>query len=506
MFNTNNKKIDIKFENDIVSKTDIKAPKCFAKKHPINSSENIIINNIQNIVIKNKIFKNANKFNSDNTVQQLITDYNEGKTNILELSSKYDLPPLYLLNIIFKKKYDKNILYISKNKHILADLDYKIFNIAYNNDLFTIENKIDKNLFVYKEFIKMLLYKNNIKFIENDFWFELEDFDYDGKKITWILYSNEYGSCITKLYENVFNSNLIFIQSKYKNKNGIVLFENNFCSELSFGGLIQTIFLPIDNNFMTNNITIKETSKDGDFYKFGLESKTDKVTHHHYWKYYPLFLEKYRKIISNNKDIKYGMMEIGINHYRSIKLWEKYFPESFIYGLDIGFDGGGKNYEIFKCDQSDLIQLTNVSNTIIKQNKIIFFIIDDGSHHPDHQIKTFNLFFDKLLAYGGCYIIEDIETSYWSKNDIYGYETKFGYKNKNSAIEIAKNLIDDVNSEFLSEDNKKTLTDDFNLKINPYVRSLISNIFFGQNNIIITKKNLEDLEINKREYRFSNNL
>ena len=285
-----------------------------------------------------------------------------------------------------------------------------------------------------------------------------------------------------------------------------MLFENNFCSELSFGDLIQIIFLSIDNNFLANNITIKETSKDGDFYKFGIESKTDKVTHHHYWKYYPLFLEKYRKIISNNKNIKYGMIEIGINHYRSIKLWEKYFPESFIYGLDIGFDGKSKNYEIFKCDQSDLNQLTNITDIIIKQNKTIFLIIDDGSHHPDHQIKTFNLLFDKLLGYGGCYIIEDIETSYWTKNDIYGYETKFGYKNKNSAIEITKNFIDDVNSEFLSEDNKKTHTDDFNLKINPYVRSLISNIFFGQNNIIITKKNLEDLEINKRDYRFSNNL
>ena len=154
MFDTNNKK-----NIDIISKTDIKSPKCFAKKHPINSSENIIINNIQNIIIKNKIFTNANKFNSDNMAQKLITDFNGGKSNILELSSRYDLPPLYLLNIIFKKKYDKNILYINKNKIILSDSDYKILNIAYYNDLFTIENKIDKNLFIYKEFIKILLYK-----------------------------------------------------------------------------------------------------------------------------------------------------------------------------------------------------------------------------------------------------------------------------------------------------------------------------------------------------------
>lgn len=502
MFNNNKKNIDIKHENEIISKTNLDVPKCFAKKHQIESQESKLINDIQNIVIKNFIFTNAKNFDSENKTKKLIDEY-DNKINILTLSSKYNLPPLYLLNIIYKKKYGKNIAYISKNKNILSDIDYKIFNIAYHNDLFTIENKINKKSYIYKEFIKNTLYKKNIKFTEHDFWFELDDFEYNNKKIKWILYSCEYGSCIEKLYDTEFNDNLNFIETEYKNKNGIIFFSNNFCSNLSIKNSIL-IFLPIDNDFTNDNVTIKEISKDGDFYKFGMESKTDKVTHHYYYKYYPLFLEKYRKIISNNKDIKYGMIEIGIDHYRSIKLWQKYFPESFIYGLDIGFVGKDKNYEIFKCDQSDLTQLTNVSNTIIEQNKTIFLIIDDGSHHPDHQIKTFNLFFDKLLAYGGCYIIEDIETSYWSKNDIYGYKTEFGYKNENSAIEITKNIIDDVNYEFLSTDNKKIHS--LNSKINSNVRNLISNISFGQNNIIIMKKNLEDLEINKRNYRFSENL
>lgn len=506
MFNHNIKNISLEFENDIISKTITEPPKCFVKKQNINSLNDKIIDTIKNIVIKNKIYINANNFEKNNEMGKLIKDYNGGNTNILNLSKKYDLPPLYLLNIIFKNKYNKNILYINKNKNILSEPDYKLFNIAYYNDSFTIVNKLDKDLFVYKEFIKYLLYKNNIEFIENDFWFELKDFEHNSKKIHWILYTVEYGSCLTKLYEDIFNDNIKFILSKYKNKNGLIFNSNNFCSELFIDSLVQLIFLPIEENFIKNNIVVKETSKEGDFYKFGIESKTDKVTHHYYYRFYPLFIEKYRKIIKNNTEVKYAMIEIGIDHYRSIKLWEKYFPDSYIYGLDIGFTGKDKNYEIFKCDQSDIIQLTNVSDKIIKQNKIIFLIIDDGSHHPDHQIMTFNLFFDKLLGYGGCYIIEDIETSYWSKNNIYGYETKFGYKNKNSAIEVTKNIIDDINSEFLSEENKISHTNNFNSKISPNVRSLISSIFFGQNNIVITKKNLEELDINKREYRFGENL
>ena len=34
------------------------------------------------------------------------------------------------------------------------------------------------------------------------------------------------------------------------------------------------------------------------------------------------------------------------------------------------------------------------------------FIIDDGSHHPQHQITSFKYLFEKGLKPGGVYIIE----------------------------------------------------------------------------------------------------
>lgn len=499
IFDSKIKPINIKFENDIIKEINIIIPDCYKKTK--ENKEKFVENEIKNIVIKNNIFENAKNFDKQD---ELVVNYKK-LTNIIDLSKKYKLPPLYLLNIIFKNKYNKDIIHIHKNKNILDDKDYKSFNLAYNNDYYTIENKINTNLYIYKEYVKNVLYKNNIIFIENTFWFELDNFEYNNKKIKWILYTYEYEACFKKKYKNNFDDNLTFIIDKYKNDNGIIFFCNNFCSSLEISNTIL-INLPINENFSANDIIIKDTSKNGDFYKYGIESKTDKVTHHFYYRYYPIFLERYRNIIKNNKNINWGMIEIGIDHYRSLKLWNKYFPESYIYGIDIGFQDKGKNYEIFKCDQSKSKELNDVSNIIIKQNKSIFFIIDDGSHHPDHQIKTFNLFFDKLLAYGGCYIIEDIETSYWTKNNIYGYNTNFGYKNKNSAIEITKNLVDDINSEFLNDNNLESHDNNLNNLINPNIRNLISNIFFGQNNIIITKKTLEELEINKREYRFKNNL
>ena len=508
-----NKNIDIGVENDIISSINTEAPKCFGKFNPEKvilektpDNDPNIVKSLNNIVIRNKIYSNAQKILNNNQEDKIIQDYKKN-SNILELTKKFDLPPLYLLNIIFKNKYDKNIIYIIKHKDILDKQDYQSFNIAYHNDYFTIENKFNKEILVYKEFIKNYLFKNKIKFTEHEFWFETFDYEFNKKHIHWILYSNDYGSCLEKKYPNQLDTNIqqIQSQSKYKNKTGIIFFANNICSQYKISNSIL-IYLKQDNNFeIANNIQIRETSKSGDFYKFGIESKTDKVTHHYYYKYYPLFLEKYRHIIKNNS-IKWAMMEIGIDSYRSLKLWEKYFPQAYIYGLDIGIGDKGKNFEIFKCDQSNITELTKVSDVILEQDKKMFFIIDDGSHHPDHQILTFNLFFDKLLAYGGCYIIEDVETSYWTKNKIYAYDTRFGYKKSNSAIELAKNLIDDVNGEFLSDDNKSTHTKSFSDLINENVRGLVANIFFGQNNIIIMKKNLDDLVVNKREYRFKENL
>ena len=492
-------------ENKIIEdiKLNLKFPECFDKSFTSNKSQ--IVTSLTKIIVKNHIYTTAIDFNQDN---QLISDYQK-KINIMSLSKKYKLAPLYLLNIIFKKKYSQSILQINKNLHILDTNDYYSLKTARLHDNYTLKTNVNMDDLVYKEYIKNLLYKLKIKFIVFEFWFEI----LYSNKYKWICFSSDYGSCLEKKYPNEFNKNMDFLNNKYKNDgSGIVFYANNFCIGLdskyaSESISISNIYLPIDENILDlKNFTNTDITKQGDFYKCAIQSKTDKVTEHNYYKYYPLFLEKYRELIKFKPKYTYAMIEIGIDHYRSLKLWEKYFPTTYIYGLDIGYKDKKFNYEIFQCDQSNLDELVKISDKIIDESKQVFFIIDDGSHHPDHQLLTFDLFFDKLLCYGGCYIIEDIETSYWSKNDIYGYKTNFGYLNKNSIIEQIKNLIDDVNGKFMNSENKNINDKRINNVISKSTRNLISNIFFGQNNIIIMKKTLNDLDIDKHEYRFSENL
>lgn len=202
--------------------------------------------------------------------------------------------------------------------------------------------------------------------------------------------------------------------------------------------------------------------------ELGVKYNTDKVTHHKYHEIYDFFL---RTMYME----KGAILEIGIDACSSLNMWLELFPNAFIYGMDIGKEMRGTRHEVIKGDQSNANDLNLVAKRLEHNN--LFFINDDGSHIPEHQLLTFNTLFP-LLREGGIYIIEDIETSYWTKNGLYGYATRYGYKHPNSIIEIFKDVIDCINSEFSGKNDLQRVQH----------LQYISNITFSQNCIIIGKK------------------
>ena len=199
----------------------------------------------------------------------------------------------------------------------------------------------------------------------------------------------------------------------------------------------------------------------------------DKTTYHRYDKYYPMFLEKWR-------DTPLNIFEIGIENGKSLNIWKNYFPYAMIWGMDISRKYDGDRYKVFIGDQSNRADLVNVSSQIPKCQ----VIVDDGSHIADHQVNTFEYLFENLLDYGGVYIIEDIECSYWdSQQIIYGYETG------------NLNIVD-----YFTKLNH-SVNDHYNL----YENTLnIKSITFGSNCIIVQKKELD--ELGKRPYQFEKKL
>jgi len=199
-----------------------------------------------------------------------------------------------------------------------------------------------------------------------------------------------------------------------------------------------------------------------------------------------------------------GMLEIGIDQQKSLQTWLEYFPNAFIYGIDIGVAASGARHRIFKADQSSVPELENIAKHEISHP--VFFIIDDGSHIPEHQVASFNYLFSNTLMPGGTYIIEDIETSYWTKNDIYGYRTNYGYHHNKSIIEVFKDLLDEINHEFLNHQAKSAQDRRLGSDLSVKTRASISSITFGQNCIVIVKRTQEEEMYANRRYRFAKNL
>ena len=253
-----------------------------------------------------------------------------------------------------------------------------------------------------------------------------------------------------------------------------------------------------------DGISLKDMSAptcrgNGDFAQVGRTHGTDKVLHHGYHRFYPRYLELYRSLEGA------AMLEIGIDQSHSLHTWLSYFPRAFIYGIDIDVAVSGTRHKIFKADQSRLSEVRRVVERELKHP--LFFIIDDGSHIPEHQLLCFDYLFKTALQPGGTYIIEDIETSYWTRNGLYGYTTRYGYHHERSALEVFKDLLDDINREFLTERNRQAQEQRVGQDVSAETRRLVSSITFGQNCIIIVKKTAEEQQsYDDRTYRFRRNL
>jgi cephalosporin hydroxylase len=136
---------------------------------------------------------------------------------------------------------------------------------------------------------------------------------------------------------------------------------------------------------------------------------TDKFNPNHSFKGLS-YCDIYEKYLKDIRETVTTFVEIGIKHGRSLKMFEEYFPNATIYGIDI--DPRCKAFEtdrikIFIGDQNDEVFLKKVKKIIGKYD----VLLDDGSHITSHQVKTFDILYENLKP-KGYYIIEDLKNSY----------------------------------------------------------------------------------------------
>jgi hypothetical protein len=161
------------------------------------------------------------------------------------------------------------------------------------------------------------------------------------------------------------------------------------------------------------------------------------------------------------------LLEIGMESGASVQLWGNLFPNlQQMYGVTYGgrddsdattlsfakrqgLARGNTThpsdmFTLYHGDQSDTAFLQGLAADL--SSTPVDLIIDDGSHVPRHQLKSFVHLFP-VLADGGLYIIEDVETSYWDRKggahggaELFGYRIDAGIGSRGSAVERFKQV------------------------------------------------------------------
>lgn len=141
---------------------------------------------------------------------------------------------------------------------------------------------------------------------------------------------------------------------------------------------------------------------------------TDKSTvHAHPHGYAP----HYAKFFDAIREEPIWLLEVGVGGGESIKTWLEFFPRAIVDGVDIEHGTNPWNtpglvpnprYEFTAGDQSSL----QFWAEYIKNNgDQINVIIDDGGHHTNQIIPTFNALWPHVVP-GGFYCIEDLGCDY----------------------------------------------------------------------------------------------
>lgn len=175
-------------------------------------------------------------------------------------------------------------------------------------------------------------------------------------------------------------------------------YDNPFA--LPMHGLSSSYGIPFEKIDQTPGYFATEQDLD----QLARKHATDKSSaFHDYANKYEFFLKKFR-------GQRFTLLELGVYHGASLKMWGEYFPEARIVGVDITPECtqyAGDNREVVIADVSDL---RNLRNLAALQPTIV---VDDAAHIWSHQIKAlFTLF--PALPRGGLYILEDLETNFVS--------------------------------------------------------------------------------------------
>ena len=158
----------------------------------------------------------------------------------------------------------------------------------------------------------------------------------------------------------------------------------------------------IDPKPRTSILDYQLTNPENDLEALGNIHHPSKISHDYlrrYWRHFQEIRMSARKVV-----------EVGVQTARSIEMWEEFFPNAIILGIDIDpacadFSGGRK--KVFIGDQMNEAFLMEFINETGGNFDVV---IDDGLHPTHSMFKTFSYLYPALQSHG-IYVIEDIQAN-----------------------------------------------------------------------------------------------
>lgn len=170
-------------------------------------------------------------------------------------------------------------------------------------------------------------------------------------------------------------------------------------------------------------------------------SRTDKNTTHSY-------LDLYQSLLVSKKETARNVLEIGIGGAGSIKLWDDYFKNATVYGLDIShineiWDGLKNKEKIVLYTSIDAYDPEFFKTQLLDKNIKFDFVLDDGPHTLE-SMKDFIKMYSQVMTEDGILIIEDVAD--WEWIDILKNEVPEDLKPfiKTYDLRNIKNRFDDI--------------------------------------------------------------
>ena len=153
------------------------------------------------------------------------------------------------------------------------------------------------------------------------------------------------------------------------------------------------------------------------------------------------YLPLYQDLLISKKETAKNVLEVGIEHGGSIKLWSDFFTNATVYGIDIMnindvWEGIKNKEKIILHTSSDAYNNDFFITHFLNKNIKFDFMLDDGPHTLE-SMKAFIKLYSQIMTDDGILIIEDVQS--WDWIDILKIEVPENLKQFIKVYDLRKN-------------------------------------------------------------------